>query len=130
MDSLGEGAQSRGSRGADRGLRAHRFALILATALFVAPPPSAAFAQEAPPRAAALHDLLDDARQYVTAPVHWRAHEWERFGEGVALVLAAHAADDRLLRGAQRLGHDSFFRNVTPFGGGRGEELTFVLIGA
>src|SRR5438067_6126508 len=125
MDSLGEGTQSRGSRGADRGLRAHRFALILVLAL-LAPPgaaaPHAALAQEAPPRAAALHDLLDDAREYVTAPVHWRAHEWERFGEGVALVLAAHAADDRLLRDVQRLGHDSFFRNVTPLGGGRGEE--------
>ena len=45
-------------------------------------------------------------------------------------MLAAHAADDRLLRDAQRIGHDSFFRNVTPLGGGRGEQLTFVLIGA
>ena len=45
-------------------------------------------------------------------------------------MLAAHAVDHRLLRDAQRLGHDAFFRNVTPLGGGRGEELTFVLIGA
>lgn len=45
-------------------------------------------------------------------------------------MLAVHAADDRLLRDVQRLGHDSFFHNVTPLGGGRGEQITFVLIGA
>jgi len=53
-----------------------------------------------------------------------------RFGEGVALVLAVHAADDRLLRETQRLGHDSFFHNVTPLGGGRGDQLALVLIGS
>ena len=68
--------------------------------------------------------------QTITAPIHWRAHEWARFGEGVALVLAVHAADDRLLRDVQRIGHDQFFHNVTPLGGGRGTQLTLVMIGA
>lgn len=74
--------------------------------------------------------VLDDVRDYVTAPLHWRAHQWERFGEGVALVLAVHAEDRRLLRDVQRIGHDQFFVSVTPFGGGRGEQVTFVMIGA
>ena len=48
----------------------------------------------------------------------------------MALVLAVHAEDRRLLRDVQRIGHDQFFTNITPLGGGRGEELTFVMIGA
>jgi len=98
--------------------------------LNVAPPPPAALADDASPRAAAPHQVIDDVRSYLTAPLHWRAHEWERFGEGVALVLAVHAEDRRLLRDVQRIGHDQFFTNITPLGGGRGEELTFVMIGA
>jgi len=74
--------------------------------------------------------VVDDARAFLTAPLHWRAHEWTRFGEGVALILAVHSVDHRLLRDAQRIGHDQFFHDVTPFGGGRGEEVTFVMIGA
>jgi len=35
-----------------------------------------------------------------------------------------------LLRDVQRIGHAQFFTNITPLGGGRGEELTFVMIGA
>lgn len=45
-------------------------------------------------------------------------------------MLAVHAEDRRLLRDVQRIGHDQFFVNLTPLGGGRGEELTFVLLGA
>src|SRR5438270_3451167 len=99
MDSLGEGTQPRRTSRADRRLRAHRLALIF---LF-------AFPLAAQPR-----KVLDDARAYLTAPLHWRAHEWERFGEGVALVLAVHAEDRRLLRDVQRIGHDQFFLNLTP----------------
>src|SRR5689334_9316712 len=115
MDSLGEGTEPRGTGGTNRRLRAHRLALILFAALPV-------FAQPA--------KVVDDVRSYITAPLHWRAHEWTRFGEGVALVLAVHAEDRRLLRDVQRIGHDQFFTNITPLGGGRGEELTFVMIGA
>ena len=66
----------------------------------------------------------------IKAPLHWRAHEWERFGEGVALVLAVHAADDRLLHDVQRIDHNQYFHNVTPLGGARGTQLTIALIGA
>jgi PAP2 superfamily protein len=121
MDSVGEGTQSCGPGGPDRRSRPHRLALIVVFALAF----PALAAEEPAPR-----KVLDDVREVVTAPIHWRAHEWTRFGEGVALVLAAHAADDRLLRDVQRLGHDSFFHDVTPFGGGRGTQVTFVLIGA
>jgi hypothetical protein len=88
----------------------------------------AALGDDAPPTAEP-HQVIDDARSYLTAPLHWRAHEWARFGEGVALVLAVHAEDRRLLRDVQRIGHDQFFLNITPFGGGRGEQVTFLLIG-
>jgi membrane-associated phospholipid phosphatase len=74
-----------------------------------------------------------DLKSLVTAPLHWRAREWKRFGEGVALVVAAGAADKQIEDAFQRnrsSSTNSFAKAITPFGGGRGLELSAVLFGA
>ena len=47
--------------------------------------------------------VLSDAKDIFPAPVlRWHRHEWTRFGEGVALVLAANAADNQIVRFVSR----------------------------
>jgi hypothetical protein len=115
VDSLRKGSQSGRSIRSDRRSSARRFALIASLAAAIP-----AFAGE--PR------IIKDVRDVATAPVHWRAREWTRFGEGVALVLAVHAADDDILHAVQRNHHDTFAKRVTPFGGGRGDEIAMAMI--
>jgi membrane-associated phospholipid phosphatase len=74
-----------------------------------------------------------DVKSLITAPLHWRSHEWRRFGEGAALVLAVGAADkpiERLFQRNRSSATDSFSRNVTPFGGHRAFNVSLLLIGS
>jgi hypothetical protein len=77
------------------------------------------------------HQTLHDAKDIMTAPVRWRLHEWERFGEGLALVVAMYPRDttisNMLVRNHSRLG-DRYLHAVTHLGGGYGEDLTFAMI--
>ncbi len=74
-----------------------------------------------------------DVKSLATAPLHWRAAEWRRFGEGAALVLALGVADKQLERAFQRnrsSATDSFSRKVTPFGGHRAMNISLLMIGS
>jgi membrane-associated phospholipid phosphatase len=77
------------------------------------------------------HRAAGDAKALATAPLRWRAHEWQRFSAGVALVLAVHAADGRLLDAVQRnggSGGDAYLRHVTHLGGGTGQQLALAML--
>ncbi len=74
-----------------------------------------------------------DVKSLVSAPLHWRSHEWRRFGEGAALVIAVGAADkpiDRFFQRSRSSATDSFSRHVTPFGGHRALNISLLLIGS
>lgn len=92
------------------------------------------FAAAVPLRADSLKPLprqaVADARDLATAPLRWREHEWLRFAEGTAVVLAAYVADDQLVRFASRQQNhvlDNYLRNATKLGGGYGVDLTVLL---
>ncbi len=74
---------------------------------------------------------LHDAKDILTAPVRWHLHQWARFGEGMALVVAMYPRDTTisniLVRNHSRLG-DRYLHAVTHLGGGYGEDLTFAMI--
>lgn len=73
------------------------------------------------------HDAVD----LTTAPARWRSHEWTRFGEGIALVGVAYAADTKILDALQRNHRhitDQYLHRVTSLGGGLGEQLTVAAI--
>jgi len=56
----------------------------------------------------------------IKAPLHWKAKEWKRFGEGVALVAAVAAVDKPVIDAVQRNRthfSDQFARRITPLGG-------------
>ncbi len=106
------------------------FALCAAPALADEPCPSR-------PKCAAVaveHEVFryaKDTRSLVTAPLHWDAHAWERFAEGSAVVLTLYSQDRPLYDRVQANRSsftDSFAKRVTPFGGGRGMQLSVVLI--
>ncbi len=72
-----------------------------------------------------------DARDLAVAPARWKSREWARFGAGVALVAATYAADEQLYRGVQRNRtrfSDDFSKAITPFGGGRAQQVSALLI--
>jgi hypothetical protein len=74
--------------------------------------------------------IVKDARDLATAPLQWRGHEWLRFAEGSAVVLAAFAADDQLVRFASRQQNhalDNYLHRVTPLGGGYGLDVAALL---
>ena len=74
---------------------------------------------------------LHDAKDIMTASARWRLHEWARFGEGLALVVAMYPRDttisNMLARNHSRLG-DRYLHAVTHLGGGYGQDLTFAVI--
>ena len=84
-------------------------------------------------QAGELQRAAADVKSLITAPLHWRAHQWRRFGEGAALVLAVAAADKPIEDAFQRnrtSSTDSFARTITPWGGHRALEVSALLIGA
>jgi membrane-associated phospholipid phosphatase len=72
-----------------------------------------------------------DASSLARAPLHWKAPQWARFGEGVAAVGALYAVDRQLADASQR-NRSSLTNNiadvVTPFGGRRAENISALLI--
>lgn len=84
-------------------------------------------------QAGELQRAAADVKSLITAPLHWRAHQWRRFGEGAALVLAVGAADKPIEDAFQRnrtSSTNSFARTITPWGGHRALEVSALLIGA
>jgi hypothetical protein len=83
-------------------------------------------------QAGELQRAAADVKSLATAPFHWRAKEWRRFGEGAALVLAVAAADKPIDDAFQRnrtSSTNSFARTITPWGGHRALEVSALLIG-
>ncbi len=95
------------------------------------------FAEDGPAKRAAHavgQELLryrDDAKSLATAPLHWDKHEWERFGEGVAVVASLYATDHSLYDAVQenrsRFSND-VAKHITQFGGGRAMQLSLLMI--
>jgi len=84
-------------------------------------------------RAGELQRAATDVKSLITAPLHWRAREWRRFGEGAALVVAVGAADKQIEDAVQRNRSsttNSFSKAITPWGGHRALEVSALLIGA
>ncbi len=74
-----------------------------------------------------------DVKSLATAPLHWRAAEWRRFGEGAALLLAVGVADKQIEDAFQHnrsSATDSFSRHITPFGGHRAINISLLMIGS
>jgi membrane-associated phospholipid phosphatase len=63
---------------------------------------------------------LQDVGSVLKAPLRWKATEWKRFGEGVALVAVVAAVDKPVIDAVQRNRthfSDQFARRITPLGG-------------
>ena len=74
-----------------------------------------------------------DAKDIALAPRHWTRNQWTRFAEGATAVAILYVGDRRLYDGVQRNRTsftDDFAKAVTPFGGQRAEDVSFLLIGA
>jgi membrane-associated phospholipid phosphatase len=65
-------------------------ALLLAAAFF-----SSAAQAQAPSAAAPKTGLGADIKAYITAPAHWRAAQWGKFGAALAAIGAAYQYDNR-----------------------------------
>jgi hypothetical protein len=48
-----------------------------------------------PPRKSLAAETLDDAGAYFTAPIHWKARNWEYFGGALAAIAVAHHYDSQ-----------------------------------
>ncbi len=86
-----------------------------------------------PVHAGELQRAAADVKSLAAAPLHWRAPQWKRFGEGVALVLAVGAADKPIEDAFQRnrsSATNSFAKTITPWGAHRALEVSAVMIGA
>jgi len=73
-----------------------------------------------------------DAKDIFPAPVtRWRGHEWLRFGEGVALVVAMYPVDQEISNAFAK-NHsrfaDRYLHAVTHLGGGYGQDLVILTI--
>src|SRR5579859_4833250 len=76
------------------------------------------------------HQVVRDAKDLATAPLRWRRHEWTRFAEGSAIVLAAYTADDQIVRFVSRQQNhalNDYLRAVTHLGGGYGLDVAAIL---
>ena len=74
-----------------------------------------------------------DVTKVVIAPVHWKLKQWERFGEGVALVVGVAAVDRPLIHAIQRNRtnfSDQFARHVTPIGANDAVLASWALLGS
>lgn len=78
-------------------------------------------------QAGELRNAARDAKALATAPIHWREHEWKRFGEGAAAVAIVAAFDKPIMDFVQRNRHDSFAKALTPFGGGRALQISVLM---
>ena len=81
----------------------------------------------------AVRTYLSDAKSLATAPVHWKAKQWTRFGEGTLAVATVYAADQKLYDVVQRNRSactDRFAKDITPFGGQRAVDLSLLMIAA
>jgi membrane-associated phospholipid phosphatase len=75
---------------------------------------------------------VSDAKDIFPAPVkRWRLHEWARFGEGMALVVAMYPLDQSIVNAFAR-NHskfaDRYLHAVTHLGGGYGQDLTILML--
>ena len=78
------------------------------------------------------HQIWCDAKDIFPAPVtRWRGHEWLRFGEGVALVVAMYPLDQEIsnafAKNHSRIA-DRYLHAVTHLGGGYGQDLVILTI--
>ena len=84
-------------------------------------------------QAGELQRAAADVKSLATAPLHWKKAQWTRFGEGLGLIAIVMAADKPIEDAFQRnrsSSTNSFAKAVTPFGGGRGLEVSALLFGA
>src|SRR5947208_1714337 len=76
---------------------------------------------------------IKDMTSVLTAPLRWKATEWKRFGEGVAVVAAVAAIDKPLIDAVQRNRNhatDEFARRITPLGGHDAVLASIALLGS
>jgi hypothetical protein len=78
------------------------------------------------------HEVWCDAKDIFPAPVkRWRLHEWGRFGEGLALVVAMYPLDQEIsnafAKNHSRLA-DKYLHAVTHLGGGYGQDIVILTI--
>jgi membrane-associated phospholipid phosphatase len=86
----------------------------------------------------AAHAVSGELRQYgrdlkdeVLAPTTWNRDQWAWAGLGFATIGALMHYDQRIeaeIQGHRNASTDSFARAVTPFGGGRAEQLAVAMI--
>lgn len=111
-----------------------RSAVVLVTCLALVAP---AVADDSTLSRAA-HAVAGEVRQYgrdlkgeVVAPTTWNRDQWVWAGVGLATIGALMHYDQRIATEVQRHrsgSTDSFARAVTPFGGGRAEQLAVAMV--
>ena len=111
-----------------------RVAIVLSACLAVAP----AMRAEDSPISRAAHAIESEIRQYgrdvkaeVKAPAGWTRREWEWAGLSLVTIGALMHEDQHIASQIQsRRSHstDSFARAITPFGGGRAQQLAVAMI--
>jgi hypothetical protein len=111
-----------------------RVAIVFSACLAVAP----AIRADDSPVSRAAHAIESEIRQYgrdvkaeVKAPAGWTRREWEWAGLSVVTIGALMHEDQHFASQIQsRRSHstDSFARAITPFGGGRAQELAVAMI--
>jgi hypothetical protein len=98
---------------------------LLAALLTLALPAAATGVREEVKRA------VRDAGSLATQPLRWKAPQWKKFGAGALAVGALYAADeeiDRRVQANRNDDSDDIAGFITPFGGHRAMEMSFVLI--
>lgn len=83
-----------------------------------------------PLQAGELQNAARDAKSLALAPIHWKSAEWRRLGEGAAAVVAVGLFDkpiDDFVQRNRSSFTDHFAKVITPFGGGRGLQLTVLM---
>lgn len=108
-----------------------RLAFLMLLSLLAAETSSAA--DIAGPIRSEVRRYVTDARSLVTAPLRWDRAAWMRFGEGTAAVVALYATDHKTAQWVQDHRSSStndFARVITPFGGHRAMELSWLMIAA
>lgn len=107
-------------------------ALILAPGIAFADPPARTFKSAGQIVVPVARQAVRDAKDLATAPLRWRRHEWTRFGEGVAVVLAAYAFDNQIVNFVSHQNNrllDHYLTFMTHFGGGYGTDVALIMAG-